>query len=39
VTDLRPIDGIKVFQLGTDRHGRVPAQASRAAVRARGRWR
>ena len=39
VADLRPVDRIEVAQLRLDRHGRVPAQASRAAVRARGRWR
>ena len=39
VADLRPVDRVEVAQLRLDRHGRVPAQASRAAVRARGRWR
>ena len=39
VADLRPVDGVVPAQLRLDRHGRVPAQASRAAVLARGRWR
>ena len=39
VADLRPVDRVEVAQLRLDRYGQVPAQASRAAVRARGRWR
>ena len=36
---LRPVNRVEVAQLRLDRHGRLPAQTSRAAVRARGRWR
>src|SRR3954467_175918 len=39
VADLLPVDRVEVAQLRLDRHGPAPAQASRAAVRARGRWR
>ena len=39
VADLLPVDRVEPEQLRLDRHGRVPAQASMAAVLARGRWR
>ena len=38
VADLRPVDRVEVAQLRLDRHGLFRLQASRAAVRARGRW-
>ena len=36
---LGPVDRVEIAQLPLDRHGLVRAQASKAAVRARGRWR
>src|SRR5215213_10521469 len=39
MADLRPVDRVEVTQLRLNRHGRVPTQTSRVAVRARGRWR
>ena len=39
MADLRPVNRVEVTELRLDRHGLVRPQASKATVRARGRWR